>query len=200
MGADLGREPRLSGAVLDHLQRAQARHRPIPERISPPGTTAAEQGAAAVFADAGGGEVGVDAGLRCVMGGDDVNEASRRARRAFRPSTLQLCRALPPTVRWLPGTIYCRTFALPRQAISKVPNTMAATTSDTGTGAPGSKATLNCGYRRAPLVARVQRGSTEPAPVESAERAILGPRSKHASARGLLSVVPQAVQQLGGES
>ena len=79
MGADLGRETRLSGAALDHLQRAQARHRPILERISPPGLTAAEQGAAAVFADAGGGEVGVDAGLRCVMGGDDVNEAARQS-------------------------------------------------------------------------------------------------------------------------
>ena len=42
VSADLGREPRLSGAALEHLQRAQARHCPILERIAPPRLAAAE--------------------------------------------------------------------------------------------------------------------------------------------------------------
>ena len=60
------------GATLDHLERTQARHRPILERIAPPRLAAPEQGSTTVFADAGGDEVGVDVGLRCVVCGDDV--------------------------------------------------------------------------------------------------------------------------------
>ena len=73
VSADLGGESRLSGATLDHLERTQARHRPILERIAPPGLAASEQRAAAVvFADAGGLEVGVDIGLGGEVGGDHV--------------------------------------------------------------------------------------------------------------------------------
>ena len=69
VGVDLGGEARLSGATLDHLERTQARHRPILERIAPPGLAASEQKAAVVvFADAGGLEVGVDIGLGGVVG------------------------------------------------------------------------------------------------------------------------------------
>ena len=77
MGADFGGEARLSGAALDHLQRTQARHRPILERIAPPGLAAAEERSAAIIADAGGLEVGVDVGLRGVVGGDDVVAPTR---------------------------------------------------------------------------------------------------------------------------
>ena len=42
VSADLGGESRLSGAALDHLQRAQARHCPILERIAPPGLAKAQ--------------------------------------------------------------------------------------------------------------------------------------------------------------
>ena len=44
VGADLGRQPRLSGAALYHLQRTQARHRPILERIAPPGSQLRNRG------------------------------------------------------------------------------------------------------------------------------------------------------------
>ena len=72
VGADLGGESRLSGAALDHLERTQARHRPVLEGIAPPGLAAPEEGPAAVFADAGGLEVGVDVFLGRMVGGDDV--------------------------------------------------------------------------------------------------------------------------------
>ena len=72
VGTDLGGEPHLSGAALDHLERTQARHCPILERIATPGLAAPEERSAAIFADAGGLEVGVDVGLRGVVGGDDV--------------------------------------------------------------------------------------------------------------------------------
>ena len=72
VGEDLGGEANLSGAALDHLERTQSRHRSVLERIAPPGLTAPEQRPAAIIADAGGGEVGVDVGLRDVVGGDDV--------------------------------------------------------------------------------------------------------------------------------
>ena len=54
VGADLAGEPHLSDAALDHLERAQTRHRPILERNAPPRLAAPEQRSAAVFADAGG--------------------------------------------------------------------------------------------------------------------------------------------------
>ena len=86
VGADLGGEPRLSGAALDHLERAQARHRPLLERIAAPGLAAPKERSAPILADASGLEVGTDVGLGGVMGGDDVVppallvEAEERAR------------------------------------------------------------------------------------------------------------------------
>ena len=64
--------PGLSGAALDHLERTQARHRPVLEGIAPPGLAAPEEGPAAVFADPGGLEVGVDVFLGRMVGGDHV--------------------------------------------------------------------------------------------------------------------------------
>ena len=72
VGADLGREPRLAGATLDHLERAQPRHGPFLKRIAAPGPAAPEEGPAPVLADAGGLEVGVDVFLGGVVGGDHV--------------------------------------------------------------------------------------------------------------------------------
>ena len=78
--------PAVRARRLIIFSALKPRHRPILERIAPPGLAAPEQGSAAVFADAGGGEVGVDVGLRCVVGGDDVVapallvEAEERAR------------------------------------------------------------------------------------------------------------------------
>ena len=43
VGANLGGEARLLGATLDHLERTQAQHHPILERIAPPGLAASEQ-------------------------------------------------------------------------------------------------------------------------------------------------------------
>ena len=68
--ANLDAEPRLSRPTLDHLEGAQARHRPILECIARPGPAALEQRSAAVFTDTGNFEVCVDAGLRCVVGAD----------------------------------------------------------------------------------------------------------------------------------
>ena len=70
--ADLGRQPRLSGAALDHLERVHTRHGLVLEHIAAPGLAAPEEWAAAVLADSGGLEVAVDVALSDVVGGDDV--------------------------------------------------------------------------------------------------------------------------------
>ena len=86
VGADFAGEAGAGGSALDHLEGSDAGHRPVEEGVVSPERAGPEKGAAAIFGDAGGGEVGVDVGLGGMAGGDDVLatvflvEAEERAR------------------------------------------------------------------------------------------------------------------------
>ena len=96
--ADLGREPRLSGAALDHLERTHPRHPPLLKHLSPPGLCAPEERAAAVLVDPGGLEESVDVFLgRC--GGPGPRCTARPSLGAGRTTVSLACSSPRPGAR-----------------------------------------------------------------------------------------------------
>ena len=87
-GADLGREPGLAGAALDHLERTHPRHPPFLEHVAAPGLAAPEERSSPVLAGPRDLEVGVDVALRHVVGGDDVVPSAFLVEPEERPSPL----------------------------------------------------------------------------------------------------------------